>query len=268
MKINTNYLLISACKNRSTMKFVFCTLLSLSLFFVNGNAQIVRIDTLAREQVRPPKQKHYSYNAEYLYTIGVKAYGYEQFPRIFNESSPQPLYSSVLNGLVLKINDNQLSYRLAGSYFKKDLSVTDSDCQSCNDATPGNFENTNLKIGVEKNLIYARLQPYIGADIGFIRQKFERHNTGAMANGEGLTDEKTAGVISPFLGLKINIVPWLAIVGEANMNVAFGHQKTMRSSISLETAAPERSETKGYNWDYYFAPVAALSLQFSFGSIY
>ncbi len=87
MKINTNYLLFSTCRNHCTMKYILCTLLSLSLFFFSGHAQIVRIDTLAREQVKPPKQKHYSYNAEYLYTIGIKTYGYEQFPRIFNESS-------------------------------------------------------------------------------------------------------------------------------------------------------------------------------------
>ncbi len=170
--------------------------------------------------------------------------------------------------MVLKINDNQLSYRLSGSYFKKGIRVTDGDCKDCDDATAGNFENTNLKLGVEKNLIYARLQPYIGADIGVIRQKFERNSSVSPVLGEGLTDEKTAGVITPFLGLKINITPWLAIVGEANMNVAFGHQKTTRNTLSAEKNAPERAESTAYKWDYYFSPVAALSLQFSFGSIY
>src|SRR5690606_5028122 len=107
---------------------------------------------------------------DYCYTVAIRTYGDEQFLQVLNHAD-QLFQYTYFNWFLLKYNDNQIGYRLQGSYFDRDISF-DNKCEGCERAD-GRFQNTTIKLGIEKSINYARLQPYLGADIGFMAQKFK-----------------------------------------------------------------------------------------------
>ncbi|RQP14596.1 hypothetical protein [Parapedobacter defluvii] len=223
------------------------------------SAQVVKIDTVDYPPLVIPKEKTYHFNTDYWYTIAVRAYAYEQFPQLLNQPSGQPYHSSYFNGLLFKVNDNQISYRLQAAHFNNNIEF-DNECEGCVPKVPGKFRNTAVKVGAEKNINYSRFQPYFGADVGFMIQKLSTKgfdNTPVFAE-----DNKNALLFSPFVGIKLYIVPRVAVSAEANFNVAYTYQKINTYSNSSFTGAP--LQTKRYRWEYFFAPLAAVTLQYSF----
>lgn len=226
-------------------------------------AQVVRIDTVTYPEPGIPKTKKNNFNIDYWYTIAVRSYGYEQFPQVLNQADPLFL-SSYFNGILFKYNDNQIGYRLQGNYFDRDVSF-DNECKGCARAS-GRLQNTTIKLGMEKSLNYARLQPYLGADIGFMAQKFRGNSMNyATADRIFTEDIKNAALFSPFVGFKLYLIPRVAVSGEANFNIAYTYQKTNAYPDETRTGPPDQA--KRYKWEYFFAPVAAVSLQYSFGLI-
>jgi len=223
-------------------------------------AQVTKIDTVDYPAIVIPKKKNYHFNTDYGYTIAVRTYAYEQFPLLLNQSSSQPFNSSYFNGLLFKINDNQISYRLQAAYFNNNIEF-DNECEGCFPKVAGKLQNTAVKVGAEKSLNYSRFQPYFGADLGFMVQKF---STKGFENSPVFAeDTKNALLFSPFVGAKLYIVPRVAIGAEANFNVAYTYQKVNNYSDNSFSGAP--SQTKRYRWEYFFGPVAAITLQYNFG---
>ncbi len=237
-------------------------------------AQVTKIDTVAYPDPILPKKRKYNFNTDYWYTVAVRAYAYEQFPSILNQPSGQPFQTSYLNGILFKVNDNQIGYRLQAAYFDKDISF-DNECDGCATAN-GGLKNTTVKIGVEKTVNYSRFQPYFGTDIGFMIQRFNGI-VGPIANPTvKAEDSKNALLVSPLVGFKIYVVPRLAVGVEANFTMAYTYQKSNQyarlkdsegnytDKVEYETIP---NQTKRYRWEYFFAPVAAITLQYSFGLI-
>lgn len=222
------------------------------------SAQVTKIDTVNYPTPAIPKRYNTNFNTDFWYTVAVRTYAYEQFPQLLNQPTGQSYQSSYLNGVLFKINDNQLSYRFQGAYFD-DVITFDNECEGCAEVT-GKLKNTAIKIGVEKSVNYSRFQPYFGVDVGFMTQRLNTKGYDAAVFAE---DTKNAGLLSPFIGAKLYIVPRVAIAAEANFNVAYTYQKTNNYADGQFTGAPE--QTKRYRWEYFFAPVAAVTLQYSFG---
>ncbi|SFC51817.1 hypothetical protein SAMN05421747_11343 [Parapedobacter composti] len=223
------------------------------------SAQVTRVDTVTYPTPAIPKQHKSNFNTDFGYTVAIRAYAYEQFPQLFNQSAEQPNRSSSFNGLLFKLNDNQISYRLQAAYFDDVVSL-DNACEGCPPSMTGQLKNTAIKVGMEKNVNYSRFQPYFGADLGFMVQRFNTEGHGPVI----AEDNRNALLFSPFIGAKVYIVPRVAIGAEANVNIAFTHQKTS-NYYSEALAARTADQTKKYRWEYFFAPIAAITVQYNFG---
>src|SRR3546814_3046115 len=78
-------------------------------------------------------------------------------------------------------------------------------------------------------------------------------------------DTKNALLFSPFVGAKVYVVPRIALGVEANFNIAYTYQKINCYTDDSFSCAP--NQVRRYRWEYFFAPVAAVTLQYSFGLI-
>ncbi len=243
-------------------------------------AQVTKIDTVDYPAPTIPKRKNYHFNTDYWYTIALKTYSYEQFPQILDQPSDLPYQSNYITGLQFKLNDNQFSYRFQVGYVNKKNLVLANECVGCGKAK-GDFQNTSIKIGMEKNINYSRVQPYFGSDSGFMFQRYDAKSEISTTDASGNTVEKRASVednknallLSPVLGFKVFIVPKVAIGAEANFNLGYTYRKT---NTYPETGRNEKNDivysgvpeqTKRYRWEYFFSPVAAITLQYNFGLI-
>ena len=98
-------------------------------------------------------------------------YGIEEFPKVLNQEGSNEYMRPFLSGLIFKYNDNQISYRLSGSFYSDDITFK-NQCAQCEEAN-GKLSDNSLKLGFEKTFIYANLQPYFGFDAGFRRNTFK-----------------------------------------------------------------------------------------------
>ena len=236
---------------------------ALCMGFSSATAQVVRIDTVAYPDPVIPKTKKNNFNIDYLYTLAVRTYGYEQFPQLLNQAE-LPFLSSYLNGIMFKYNDNQIGYRLQANYFDHNIGF-ENECEGCAWAN-GRLQNTAIKIGMEKSISYARLQPYFGADIGFMTQRFKGSSINyGTAEQVYVDDIKNAALLSPLVGFKLYIIPRVAISAEANFNVAYSYQKL--NAYANEALSGPPTQSRRYKWEFFFAPVSSISLQYSFGLI-
>jgi len=243
------------------MRYLLLVVL-LSFGAVQLSAQVTSIDTVDYPDPVIPKSNTYNFNTDYWYTIAVRAYAYEQFPQLLNQPSGQPYHSSYLNGLLFKINDNQISYRLQAAHFRNDIAF-DNECEGCLPQVKGKLRNTAIKVGVEKSVNYSRVQPYFGGDLGFM---FQQLNTRGFGNTTVFSeDTKNALLFSPFVGAKVYVVPRIAVGVEANFNIAYTYQKVNSYTDDSFTGAP--NQVRRYRWEYFFSPIAAITLQYSFGRI-
>ena len=243
------------------MKYLFLVVL-LSFGATSLSAQVTNIDTVDYPDPIIPKSNTYNFNTDYWYTVAVRVFAHEQFPLLINQPSGQPYHSSYLNGILFKINDNQISYRLQASHFQDDISFN-NECESCAPQVKGKFRNTALKIGVEKSVNYSRVQPYFGGDLGFM---FQQLNTRGYGNASVFSeDTKNALLFSPFVGAKVYVMPRIALGIEANFNIAYTYQKMNSYTDDSFSGAP--NQVRRYRWEYFFAPVAAITVQYSFGRL-
>jgi len=224
-------------------------------------AQVVKIDTVSYPNPVIPKRSSYNFNTDYWYTVAIRLFAREQFPQLLNQPARQSFRNSALNGLLFKINENQVSYRLQLAHFNDNIRF-DNECAGCRPQVSGRFRNTTIKVGAEKSINYSRIQPYFGGDIGFMTQQL---NTKGRDETVFAEDNKNALLFSPFVGAKLYIVPRIAVAVEANFNVAYTYQKVNSYSDGSFTGTPE--QTKRYRWEYFFAPIAGVTLQYSFGLI-
>lgn len=200
----------------------------------------------------------------YSYTIGLKILSFEEFPKIFNQDNTDILRSSVMNGLIFKYNDNQISYRISGGFYSKRVNIS-NDCENC-DILTGRLNDKQIKIGFEKNLIYAVFQPYFGLDLGAKRSVFKGNSaSGTLAEQYDAKSEKNGLTVSPVLGFKLNLINHLSIAAESTMDVFYCYERQERAYPNMGNTT---SVNKYYKWEYLFKPLGMLSLQYNFGAIY
>ncbi|MBK0381822.1 hypothetical protein I5M32_02515 [Pedobacter sp. SD-b] len=201
--------------------------------------------------------------SDFNYSIGIKLLTVEEYPKLLNEvRNGSTLYNSGFNGIIAKVNDNQISYRFQISNLKKDGYSFKNECENCEVIT-GNYKSFDLKIGFERSLIYSKLQPFYGIDLGFKRVNFEGESHDA--NNDSFlykaNIDKNGGLVYPFLGLKYNVISAVTISAEAGIDFLYTHDKEVKSS---KTNAP--TSVNNFNrWQFNNKPLGLLSLQFNFG---
>ncbi|HET8827863.1 MAG TPA: hypothetical protein VFM79_00915 [Pelobium sp.] len=197
------------------------------------------------------------------YSIGLKLLSVDEQPKLLNEvRGNSNFYLSGLNGLMFKVNDNQISYRFSAYTFEKDDYSFANECLDC-EAVQGEYNSLDLKIGFERSLIYSRVQPIYGMDMGFKRVNFNGTATD-QASGSYIYDvniEKNGISFNPFIGVKFNFVRSLTLSAEAGFDFIYTSDKETKTGVSNT-----RISNSSFNrWQYNSRPLAQLSLQYNFG---
>jgi len=190
-------------------------------------------------------------DGSYNHSISVRAFGIQQVPKIRNESQKENYINTYLNAVTLKFNDNQISYRLSGSYYKDDVDVQESDNGS------GEITDYAVKMGFEKNFNYALVQPYFLMDLGYRSHEFN----GTIGNGT-LTDVAKQGfTLSPGFGIKVNVAKMLTLFAEGNIEFFYFQNKLETTDAGSTTS----NIYKNYQSQFLLNPISA-GIQFHFGN--
>lgn len=211
-------------------------------------------------------------SGDYNYSIAVRGYTLMQMPKVLNESESDNLVQAPFNGVMFKFNDNQISYRISGTYYNKSKSFY-NNCATC-EAADGKLIDYSFKVGFEKNFNYSRVQPYFGIDLGYRSNRFrgliQNNNELRAASSKGIVDgpasdieaTKTGLVLAPFLGFKINVINQLSFFAEANLDYFYSYE---RQDAVTQDASNTRTLNKFYKSEFLFNPVS-LGLQIHLGS--
>lgn len=198
--------------------------------------------------------------ADYNYTIGLRAFSLMQLPKVLNQANTQDYTSMFGNGVMLKFNDNQISYRISGTYFRNDVEF-DNTCATC-EIGKGKVTDYSFKIGFEKNFNYSRIQPYFGFDFGFRSNRFTgtvTPKTSVVRNTVQTADAYKNGlVLSPLIGIKVNIIPQLNVFAESNLDFFYSYEK----QDITEPNGVARTVSTYRKWEFLLNPISA-GLQFS-----
>jgi hypothetical protein len=193
-------------------------------------------------------------DGNYNYSIGIKAFSLVQLPKILNQTNSQDYSKVFYNGAVAKFNDNQISYRLIGNYFRKSMTFA-NQCESC-EIADGKVTNYSFTIGFEKNFNYAKIQPYFGADMGFLASRYTGEiktvNPKSSSMPYNVDTDKNGFVISPILGIKVNPINNLSIFAETAMMFYYSYE---RQETIQQDALNTRSFVKYNKWEYLLSPI-------------
>ncbi|WP_256012475.1 hypothetical protein [Desertivirga xinjiangensis] len=244
-------------------------LLLLLLIPFISQSQIRKVDsTLIRVASRNTDFPKYKTQKLYSYTIGIKAFGYEEFPKILNQVDAEEFKKQYLSGLILKINDNQISYRISGNFFSDRISFR-NECAECEEVE-GKLSDNALRLGFERNFMYSAVQPYFGFDIGFRRNIFKGKSRAIENSGYPSYDVKTQKngfSLAPLFGLKFNIVNHFTIAAESSLDLLYSYEKQEKTYFG-ENFNRTPTFTDYTKWEFLFKPVGMLSLQYNFGELY
>jgi hypothetical protein len=198
--------------------------------------------------------------ADYNYTIGFRAFSLMQLPKILNQTNTQDYTRAYANGAMLKFNDNQISYRISGSYFRNDTQF-DNTCSTCEIAN-GKVTDYSFKIGFEKNFNYSKIQPYFGFDLGYRSNRFTgtiAQRNPAVSNVMQTADASKNGlVLAPLIGLKVNLIPQLNFYAESNLDFYYSYEK----QDITEAGGVGRTVNTYKKWEFLLNPIS-VGLQFS-----
>ncbi|EDM37200.1 hypothetical protein PBAL39_05358 [Pedobacter sp. BAL39] len=199
-------------------------------------------------------------DADYNYSIGVRGYSLMQLPKVMNETNSSKTTSTYFNGGVFKFNDNQISYRISGSYLKASKRFF-NDCSTCAEIN-GDVTDYFFKVGFEKSLNFSRIQPYIGLDLGYRFNKYEgiSRNINTMRADAGMSTAprdvkatKSGLLVSPLLGIKINPISILSVFAEVNLDYFYSYERQDAVTQDLENT---RTLTKTHQSEYLINPVS------------
>lgn len=213
-------------------------------------------------------------NSDYNYSIGVRAYSLVQMPKILNETNTDYFTNTPVNGAMVKFNDNQISYRLNGTYYNKSKRFY-NNCETCEEAA-GKLVDYSLKIGFEKNFNYARIQPYFGLDAGYRSNVF----TGNLENRNALREaakptsspmpmdpekveaSKSGLVVTPFVGIKISPFPQVSFFAEGNIDYFYSYE---RQTVTWQDINNTQTLKRYYKSEFLLNPVS-VGVQVHLGS--
>ena len=205
--------------------------------------------------------------SENNYSVGINAFSYGEVPKILDEIRSADSYKSAMfNGIIAKFNDNQISYRFLGSrYFNSNYHFF-NECKEC-EYISGKYTSYEFKLGFEKSIVYAKLQPFFGVDLGYKNVTFNgeaKDPKTANAKSLYLTEtQKNGGIIYPFLGLKYTPISHFTLSAESGFNVYLSFDK----QIKRYNDANNTVDTQNTNqWEFLTQPLGIFSIQYNFGS--
>lgn len=198
----------------------------------------------------------------YNYSIGAKGYSLLQMPKLMNEIKTDEYNSVYANTVFVKLLDNQINYRIIGSYNSEDIRFK-NQCSTCQEGE-GNRIDYSFKLGFEKNITYSKIQPYYGIDLGYRANKFSGTIRDLTISTPlySVESDKVGASLSPFLGVKINISPNILLFGEGNFEFFYSYEN--RETVNNAPGSPT-SFSRYTRMEYLLNPVSA-GLQINFGS--
>ena len=242
-------------------------LISCSLLFTAllSTAQIVQIDTVKTKYIyKKTTAANANMQSDYLYSVGFKLLSIEQLPKILNATEKEKYYTSNINGFIIKFNDNQLSYRISGSLFEKNISF-ENECKDC-ERTTGKVSDLQIKVGFEKNITNSKIQPYFGFDLGFRNNSFKGESVGIgsvnIRPSYDVSTEKNSGVFGPVAGIKLNLVNHLTLSAESGIDLIYSYERQTKAFRNL---ARTQTFQKYNKFEFLTRPLAFLSVQYNFG---
>lgn len=203
-------------------------------------------------------------SSDYNYSLAVRGFSLMQLPKILNQTNAQDYTKMFGNGAIVKFNDNQISYRISANYFRNTNIQFQNTCESC-EIAKGKVTDYSFKIGFEKNFNYSRVQPYFAFDLGYRSNRF----TGTLIPVNPLVGNTTQSVdasknglvMTPSLGVKVNIIPNLSVFAESNLDFNYSYEK---QDIS-DPNGVGRTVNTYRKWEFLLNPVSA-GIQFNFNS--
>jgi hypothetical protein len=194
-------------------------------------------------------------DGNYNYSIGVRGYSSMQMPKILNQTNSQDYTDTYFNGALIKFNDNQISFRLSANYFRKDISFH-NECENCEIAT-GTVSDYSFKVGFEKSLNYARIQPYFGSDMGFRSNRFtgevKTANPKNMNIPYNVDAEKNGFVFTPLIGIRVSPVKQISFFAETSLDFYYSYE---RQEAIQQDAANTISISKYNKWEFLLNPIS------------
>jgi len=195
------------------------------------------------------------FDGNYNYTIGVRGYSSMQMPKILNQTNSQSYTDTYFNGALVKFNDNQISIRLSGNYFRKDISFY-NECESC-EIAKGTVSDFSFKVGFEKSLNYAIVQPYFGSDIGYRANRFtgevKTANPKNMNTPYNVDAEKNGFIITPLIGIRVNPIKQVSFFAETSLDFYYSYEKQDKIQ---QDAANTNSIAKYNKWEFLLNPIS------------
>lgn len=235
-------------------------------FSISSQSQIRRIDTMATDS-KAVNYSSYKSPKLYSYTVGLQVFSIEEYPKILNQVNSNDLINGTFNGAFVKINDNQISYRMFGTFLSKDLTFR-NECEDCEKAS-GKMRDFALKIGFEKNIVYGVIQPYMAFDIGYRRNSFKGDvsNASALAytNPYRVSTLKNGFLMSPSIGFKLNLIQHVSLAAETGLGLVYSYEKQEKT---YEDANRTRTFNDFKKWEFLLKPLSMLSVQYNFGATY
>jgi len=178
-----------------------------------------------------------------------------QMPKILNQTNSQDYTHAYANGVLIKFNDNQISFRLSGNYFRENKSFN-NQCENCEVVT-GKTTDYSFKLGFEKSINYARIQPYFGTDAGFRASRFtgavKTNNPKSTSLPYTVDADKNGFVVAPVLGIKINPVKNISIFAETSLDFYYSYE---RQETTQQDASNTRTFAKYNKWEFLLNPVS------------
>ena len=203
--------------------------------------------------------------SDFNYSFGIKLFSVEAIPKMMNEVREHTNYQTPsFNGLVFKVNDNQISYRFQINKLNEDNYSFKNECATCEIVT-GNYDELNFKIGFERNITYSRLQPFYGIDLGYVEAKFNGVSKDFKSNAflYNANIQKNGVLVYTFIGLKFNVIKYLTLSAESGIDFIYNFEKEIKSNNTnavISSSSFRRSR-------FVNKPLGMLSLQFNFGSM-
>jgi hypothetical protein len=202
-----------------------------------------------------------------MYTIGLKAFSLEEFPLVLNRIDENKYFRTYFNGIFVKLNDNQISYRLGVSKYADNITFK-NECADCEEAK-GKLKDFSTRIGFEKNFIYGTIQPYFAFDIGYRRNSFDgdikNASTVNYTNPYHVSALKNGFLLSPNFGVKVSPSSHITVAIETGMGLLYSYEKQERVYYDANRT---RTFNQYKKWDFLLKPVSMLSLQYNFGLMY
>ncbi|WP_158795749.1 hypothetical protein [Pedobacter sp. L105] len=203
-------------------------------------------------------------NGNYNYSISLTGFTLLQNPKIF-EQDPQKYITSYVNGGMVKLNDNQISYRFGGSFVQKNISF-EKDCTNCNIAN-GKITDYTFKIGFEKNFGFSNIQPYFAFDLGYRYNRFKGYmntlnNQQAVAASNAAEETKNGLTLAPAIGVKIDPTDKITIFAESSLQFYYAHDREGKGAANSLGITGINSFSKG---EFLINPIT-MGMQVHFGN--